>query len=75
MSENLDGIPPSPDAESREGRARRATTKFLFTYTFDGTRWGGEVFASTHEEAEMKIRAMGRGRIDGVAGGVIPAEG
>jgi hypothetical protein len=36
MSENLDGIPPSPDAESREGRARR---------------------------------------VDGVAGGVIPAEG
>lgn len=74
MSDNTPGgVPPSPEEQSAHERALRATTRYAFSYSFDGTTWCGEVFATTWKEAEMKVRAMGRGRIDGRVGGIIPA--
>jgi hypothetical protein len=55
--------------------ATNANKKFTCTYEFDGSTWGVEVWASTHEEAEMKLRAMGQGKVDGVVMGTIPAGG
>lgn len=60
--------------QSAQQRAERANVRFCFTYEFDGVKWGAEVWAATWEEAEMKIKAMGTGEIDGVVGEVIPAE-
>lgn len=74
MSDEPQGVPPSPKQESAHQRAQRATVHFCFTYEFDGVQWIGEVYASTYEEAEMKIKAMGKGRIDGVVREIIPAE-
>lgn len=62
------------DDQSPHQRAKRANVHFCFTYEFDGVRWGGEVYASTMEEAEMKIKAMAKGKIDGVVGEIIPAD-
>ncbi|HYE19235.1 MAG TPA: hypothetical protein VEA69_12365 [Tepidisphaeraceae bacterium] len=59
------GFPQTPDERRAEQRARRATIRFPFTYAFDGTQWIGEVYATTREEAEMKVRAMGSGTVDG----------
>ena len=64
----------APMAETYEQKFD-ANRCFVFTYEFDGSRWGGEVWASTLEEAEMKLKAMGRGTIDGLLGGKIPADG
>lgn len=43
-----------------------ATREFICTYEFDGAQWSTHVWASTHEEAEMKLKAMANGRVDGV---------
>lgn len=50
-----------------------ANKEFEFSYEFDGHKWAGSVWASTREEAEMKLKAMGKGKIDGVLMGTIPA--
>lgn len=61
-----------PDLGASE-RAKNARTKFSCSYEFDGTRWMIEVWASTWEEAEMKLRAVGTGSVDGVVVGEWPA--
>ena len=54
----------------------RANKPFVCSYKFDGSSWSVEVWASTHEEAEMKLKAIGRtGKVDGILGGKIPAGG
>jgi hypothetical protein len=54
-------------------RGDNANKCFVCSYTFDGHKWGAEVWASTFEEAEMKLRAMASGTVDGILRGVIPA--
>lgn len=39
--------------------------QFIFSYEFNGSKWDGTVWATTREEAEMKIRAMAGGQIIG----------
>ena len=56
-------------------RADNANKEFSFSYKFDGSTWAGSVWASTREEAEMKLRAMANGTIDGIIMGEVPAEG
>lgn len=55
-------------------RALKATKRFIFSYEFDGTKWSAEIWASCCEEAEMKIKAMGHGKVDGICRGQIQAE-
>jgi len=74
MSDEPRAVPPSPEEESAHERATRATTRFCFTYKFDGVEWMGDLYATTREEAEMKLKAMGRGRIDGRLVEIIPAD-
>lgn len=53
-----------------------ANKEFCCEYEFDGSRWGVNIFASTREEAEMKLKAIGKtGIVLGVCGGKIPADG
>jgi hypothetical protein len=52
-----------------------ANKEFVCSYSFDGHNWSTTVWASTHEEAEMKLRAMASGTVDGVLGGVVPHGG
>ena len=52
-----------------------ASREFSAEYTFDGKRWCTSVWADTFEEAEMKLRAVGKGRIDGVVMEKILASG
>jgi hypothetical protein len=52
-----------------------ANKQFLCSYKFDDAEWSVTVWASTWEEAEMKLRVMGQGTVDGVVGAVIPADG
>ncbi len=47
--------------------------EFTCSYEFDNHSWAVSVFATTHEEAEMKLRAMGQGTVDGVVMDKIPA--
>ena len=54
--------------------ADNANVEYCFSYEFDGSKWAGSIFASTWEEAEMKLRAMADGTIDGVFKGLIPAD-
>lgn len=49
-----------------------ATRRFTCSYEFDGQTWAVDVWASTHEEAEMKLRAMAQGTVNGVVTDVIP---
>jgi hypothetical protein len=58
---------------SKQGE--KANREFTCSYQFDGCDWCVHVWASTHEEAEMKLKAMGRGKVDGVVAGTIPYEG
>ncbi len=58
MGMNLD------DAEDFD-RSENACRRFAFTYTFDGLAWLGEVYAATFEEAEMKVKAMAKGKVQG----------
>ena len=44
-------------------RGENASIEFGFSYEFDGITWAGHVWASTWEEAEMKVKAMGNGKI------------
>lgn len=54
----------------------KADKPFACSYKFDGVSWGLEVWASTHEEAEMKLKAIGRtGKVDGVAAGKMSVGG
>lgn len=50
--------------------------EFACSYDFDGKQWSITVHADTHEEAEMKLRAIGQsGKVDGVLDEIIPAVG
>jgi hypothetical protein len=42
-----------------------ANKEFVCSYEFDGSNWSVTVWASTFEEAEMKLKAMGRGTVEG----------
>lgn len=53
----------------------KANKEFVCTYKFDGSKWSLTIWASTYEEAEMKLKAVGRGRVDGILHGIIPAGG
>ncbi len=46
-------------------RSENACRRFAFTYAFDGLYWLGEVYAATFEEAEMKVKAMAKGKVQG----------
>ena len=48
--------------------------EFVCSYEFDGQEWTLTLFATTHEEAEMKLRAIGKGSVDGVLIETIPAD-
>jgi hypothetical protein len=54
---------------------QRANKQFVCEYRFDGSKWSVEVWASTLEEAEMKLRAMGKGKVLGQLAATIPAGG
>jgi hypothetical protein len=62
-------------------RGENANKEFTCEYEFDGSKWGVEVWACTLEEAEMKLRAMGKGKMLGrvhdkiLAGGKCPTCG
>lgn len=56
-------------------RADNANKQFTCSYEFDGAQWCVDIWASTFEEAEMKLRAVGKGKVDGVVMGIIPADG
>jgi hypothetical protein len=56
-------------------RSSNAKIRFAVEYEFDGMKWGTDVWASTLEEAEMKLRAMGGGTILGRMGGTVFAGG
>jgi hypothetical protein len=55
-----------------------ANKEFTCSFEFNGSTWSVPIWASTFEEAEMKLRAAGEGRVDGVvkekifAGGICP---
>lgn len=53
-------------------RNRNANKRFLCEFEFDGSRWGVDIYASTREEAEMKLRAVAGGEVLGPCGGVVP---
>jgi hypothetical protein len=53
--------------------ADNANKQFTCSYQFDGHKWSVEVWASTHEEAEMKLRAMATGKVDGRVVGIVPS--
>lgn len=55
-------------------RGDNANKRFTCSYEFDGGRWSVDVWASTFEEAEMKLRAMGRGTVDGVVKSIFRAD-
>ena len=48
--------------------------EFVCSYEFDGKKWSLTIFATTYEEAEMKLKAIGKGRVDGVLRDRIPAD-
>lgn len=48
--------------------------EFVCSYEFDGQQWSLTIFATTHEEAEMKLKAIGKGTVDGVLVERIPAD-
>ena len=48
--------------------------EFLCSYEFDGNQWSLTIFATTYEEAEMKLMAIGKGTVDGVLAETIPAD-
>ena len=57
-----------------------ANIEFVVNYKFDGHNWGTSVWASTWEEAEMKVKAMGKGKVTGrlvrrIPAGDEPADG
>jgi hypothetical protein len=56
-------------------RGDNANRRFTCEYQFDGIRWGVDVWASTFEEAEMKLRAMASGKVLGPVHAIIPADG
>lgn len=56
-------------------RGDNANKEFVCSYEFDGSNWTVTVWASTFEEAEMKLKAMGRGKVDGRLAERIPADG
>ena len=51
-----------------------ANTEYAFSYEFDSHAWAGSLWASTWEEAEMKLKAIANGKIDGVLKGTVPAD-
>jgi hypothetical protein len=46
-------------------KSDNANKEFIIEYDFDG-KWTASVWAYTYEEAEMKLRAMANGTIQGV---------
>lgn len=44
--------------------------EWLCSYEFASKQWSVVIWASTREEAEMKLRAVGKGKVDGPVMGV-----
>jgi hypothetical protein len=53
--------------------ADNANKQFTCSYKFDDVMWGVTIWASTYEEAEMKLKAAGKGKVDGVIMAKTPA--
>ena len=57
-------------------RSQNASIHFTAEYEFDGLKWAIDgIYAATEEEAEMKLKAVGRGKILGIHAGIVPADG
>lgn len=52
-----------------------ADIPFACSYEFDGKPYAIVIWASIWEEAEMKLKAISKGKIDGVLRGNIKADG
>lgn len=57
-------------------RSQNANKHFTGEYEFDGTKWAiDSIYAATFEEAEMKLKAVGKGRILGIHAGIVTVDG
>jgi hypothetical protein len=54
--------------DSPNKRSDNANKEFVCTYNFDGSEWTLTIWAATREEAEMKLKAVGKGRVEGILG-------
>lgn len=49
--------------------------RYSVSYEFGGSSWSSEIWAVSREQAELKLRAMSEGRVDGEIVAVIPVPG
>lgn len=56
---------PKVEAVKSAVRSDKADKEFQVAYEFNGCKWSSSVWATTWEEAEMKLKAMALGTIDG----------